>query len=288
MELEVKHISKRYKDIRALHNIDLVFTPGVWGLLGANGAGKSTLMEILIGNKTPASGAIFLDGRPVKKFNEEYRASIGYLPQNFSSGAKITVKDYLEYIAALKGISRSQTKKRIRYVMELLELKKYSHKYVDKLSGGTRQRVGVAQALLNDPPILVLDEPTSGLDPKERIRLRSIISKMGKEKIVILSTHIVSDIESIANKNIILKRGRLLDVGSTEDLLNTISGKVWEITIPIEQTEAFEKTHTVINIRTMERNAAVIRFISEGPDVADARIQKPKLEDYYLWILKQN
>lgn len=288
MELVVKHISKRYKDIQALNKIDLVFTPGVWGLLGANGAGKSTLMEILIGNKTATSGAIFLDGRPVKKLNEEYRASIGYLPQNFSSGAKITVADYLEYVAALKGISKLETKKRIRYVIELMELRKYVHKYVDKLSGGTRQRVGVAQALLNDPPILVLDEPTSGLDPKERIRLRSIISKMGKEKIIILSTHIVSDIESIANQNIILKRGRLIDVGATEELLNTISGKVWEVTIPIEQTEDFEKNHTVINIRTMEQNAAVIRFITEEPDVSNARIQEPKLEDYYLWILKQN
>ena len=251
MELVVKHISKRYKDIQALNKIDLVFTPGVWGLLGANGAGKSTLMEILIGNK-------------------------------------ITVADYLEYVAALKGISKLETKKRIRYVIKLLELRKYVHKYVDKLSGGTRQRVGVAQALLNDPPILVLDEPTSGLDPKERIRLRSIISKMGKEKIIILSTHIVSDIESIANQNIILKRGRLIDVGATEELLNTISGKVWEVTIPIEQTEDFEKNHTVINIRTMEQNAAVIRFITEEPDVSNARIQEPKLEDYYLWILKQN
>lgn len=288
MELEVKHISKRYKDIQALNKIDLVFTPGVWGLLGANGAGKSTLMEILIGNKTPTSGAIFLDGRPVKKLNEEYRANIGYLPQNFSSGAKITVTDYLEYVAALKGISKLETKKRIRYVIELLELQKCSHKYVDKLSGGTRQRVGFAQALLNDPPILVLDEPTSGLDPKERIRLRSIISKMGKEKIIILSTHIVSDIESIANQNIILKSGQLIDAGTTEDLLNAISGNVWEVTIPIEQTEDFEKNHTVINIRTVEQNAAVIRFISEESNATNARIQEPKLEDYYLWILKQN
>ncbi len=171
--------------------------------------------------------------------------------------------------------------------MELLELQEYRHKYVDRLSGGTKQRVGVAQALLNDPEILVLDEPTSGLDPKERIRLRGIISKMGKEKIIILSTHIVSDIESIANKNIILKRGRMIDIGTTEMLLSTIYGKVWEVIVPIDQIEDFEKKYTVINIRTVEQNVAVIRFIADNCKVANAKKQEPKLEDYYLWSLKQ-
>lgn len=286
MQVEVKNISKEYRDIDALKEINIVFTHGVWGLLGANGAGKSTLMEILVGNKEPTSGEIFLNGKSIKKLDGEYRACIGYLPQNFSSGTKITVTDYLEYVAALKGIEKAGAKQRINDLMELLELQEYRHKYVDRLSGGTKQRVGVAQALLNDPAILVLDEPTSGLDPKERIRLRSIISKMGKEKIIILSTHIVSDIESIANKNIILKRGRMIDIGTTEMLLSTISGKVWEVIVPIEQIEDFEKKYTVINIRTAEENTAIIRFIADHCEGENAENQKPKLEDYYLWSLK--
>ncbi len=287
MQVEVKNISKKYRDIHALKEMNIVFTHGVWGLLGANGAGKSTLMEILVGNKVPTNGEIFLNGKSIKKLDGEYRTCIGYLPQNFSSGTKITVTDYLEYVAALKGLERARAKQRIKYLVELLELQEYRHKYVDRLSGGTKQRVGVAQALLNDPEILVLDEPTSGLDPKERIRLRGIISKMGKEKIIILSTHIVSDIESIANKNIILKRGRMIDIGTTEMLLSTIYGKVWEVIVPIDQIEDFEKKYTVINIRTVEQNVAVIRFIADNCKVANAKKQEPKLEDYYLWSLKQ-
>ena len=287
MQVEVKNISKKYRDIHALKEMNIVFTQGVWGLLGANGAGKSTLMEILVGNKVPANGEIFLNGKSIKKLDGEYRTCIGYLPQNFSSGTKITVTDYLEYVAALKGLERARAKQRIKYLVELLELQEYRHKYVDRLSGGTKQRVGVAQALLNDPEILVLDEPTAGLDPKERIRLRGIISKMGKEKIIILSTHIVSDIESIANKNIILKRGRMIDIGTTEMLLSTIYGKVWEVIVPIDQIEDFEKKYTVINIRTVEQNVAVIRFIADNCKVANAKKQEPKLEDYYLWSLKQ-
>lgn len=284
MELYLNTISKRYKDVIALDDVNVTFTPGIWGLLGANGAGKSTLLEIIVGNIKATTGQIYYNNGSID-LDVEYRDVIGYLPQKFSVDNHITVIDYLDYMAALKDIPTRISKKRIKDLMDLLELKQYAKKPVIKLSGGTRQRVGIAQALLNNPKILILDEPTSGLDPKERIRLRGILSKLGKEIIIILSTHIVSDVESIANHIAVISRGKIIAIDSIENLLEYIVDKVWEVIIPSDQVVEFEKKYSVINIRNLETDKTMIRFISDKNYISNAKIQKPKLEDYYLCVL---
>lgn len=217
MKIELKRITKKYKGIIALDNINLKLEHGIWGVLGANGAGKSTLLEIIVGNLRSSKGTVFYNNKAIENFEKSYRNMIGYLPQGFNSGQNFSVYDYLEYVAALKDIPLNTTKKVIKNLIDQFELENYLNKSVNKLSGGTKQRVGIAQALINNPQILVLDEPTSGLDPKERIRLRSVISNLGKSKIILLSTHIVTDIESISDMNIILSHGKIIDICSLKD-----------------------------------------------------------------------
>ena len=195
MELEIREISKHYKDKKAVDNVSLTLTPGVWGLLGANGAGKTSLMRMIAGIVKPTSGEILYDGLPIWTLKEKYREIFGYLPQEFGFYPEFTVKSYLEYVASLKGLSRTTTRKKIGELLERLTLSDVKNKKISKLSGGMKRRVGIAQALLNDPKVLILDEPTSGLDPGERIRFRNLLSEFAHNRIVLISTHIVSDVE---------------------------------------------------------------------------------------------
>ncbi len=216
MKLSVDRITKQYKNKLAVDRISFDLTEGVTGLLGANGAGKTTLMRMMSGILTPTGGEISADGIPVQA--ESYRALLGYLPQDFGYYPEFTAKEFLEYFAALKGIERKRTKEKTKELLELVGLSDVAGKKIKTFSGGMKQRAGIAQALLNDPKILILDEPTAGLDPKERVRFRTLIEELGKNSIVLLSTHIVSDIEHIADRIIMMKDGALVWQGRQSDV----------------------------------------------------------------------
>lgn len=222
MELVIDRVSKQYKNLIALDRVSLKLHKGVYGLLGANGAGKTTLMRMICGIVTPTSGRISFDGTDVKE--ESYRAVLGYLPQDFGYYPEFSGMDFLLYMASLKGIDSKSAKKRANELIKLVSLEDVAKRKIKTYSGGMKQRIGIAQAMLSNPRILVLDEPTAGLDPRERVRFRNIIAEIGKESIVLLSTHIVSDIEHIADEIIMIKSGQLIyqgkwqeDMGSLED-----------------------------------------------------------------------
>lgn len=222
MELNIDRVTKQYGPKIAVDRISLTLTPGVTGLLGANGAGKTTLMRILCGILRPTSGSISLDGLDVS--TEGYRAVLGYLPQDFGYYPSFSALDFLLYLGALKGMERKQAKERSLELLEVVGLGEVAHKKIRTFSGGMKQRLGIAQALLNRPKLLILDEPTAGLDPKERVRFRTLIEEQGKESIVLLSTHIVSDVEHIADRILMVKDGQLIYDGSAADTPQDLEG----------------------------------------------------------------
>ncbi|MGL5712657.1 MAG: ATP-binding cassette domain-containing protein [Paraclostridium sp.] len=285
MELKLESISKSYKNTIAISDINITFTQGIWGILGANGAGKSTLIELIVGNLNPTSGSIKYNEKSITNLGDSYRELIGYLPQKFTCDNSFNLYDYLEYMCALKDIKDS--KKRINELIDLLELQQYRDKLVTKLSGGTKQRVGIAQALLNNPKILILDEPTAGLDPKERIKFKGIISKISQDKIILFSTHIVSDIESISTNNVIIRNGKVIDIGHIDNLLENMDANVFEIDIDNKEIDIFEEEHVIVNIKTYDTKNSRIRFIAKENTHKNGTIQNPTLEDYYIWILKE-
>lgn len=285
MELKLESISKSYKNTIAISDINITFTQGIWGILGANGAGKSTLIELIVGNLNPTSGSIKYNEKLITNLGGSYRELIGYLPQKFTCDNSFNLYDYLEYMCALKDIKDS--KKRINELIDLLELEQYRDKLVTKLSGGTKQRVGIAQALLNNPKILILDEPTAGLDPKERIKFKGIISKISQDKIILFSTHIVSDIESISTNNVIIRNGKVIDIGHIDNLLENMDANVFEIDIDNKEIDTFESEHVIVNIKTYDTKNSRIRFIAKENTHKNSTIQNPTLEDYYIWILKE-
>lgn len=287
MELFVENVSKKFKDMIAVDDVSLRITPGVWGLLGANGAGKTTLMRMIAGIMEPSSGKIYYNGIPIKELRESYRDIFGYLPQDFGFYPEFSVKDYLEYVAALKGLVANDSKKKIEELLERLTLSHVKNKKIAKLSGGMKRRVGIAQALLNDPEVLILDEPTSGLDPGERVRFRNLLSEFAHDRIVLISTHIVSDVEYIATQNAIMKKGKLLSTGTTEELVQQVNGKVWSATIPMNLLSEYESKLQIVNIRNEERGTASIRYLAEKPLIENSSEQAPHLEDLYLWLFPQ-
>lgn len=216
MELMIEQLERKYGEKTAVANVSLTLHPGVYGLLGANGAGKTTLMRMLCGILKPTSGRITYDHMDVN--SEEYRARLGYLPQDFGYYPEFSGQDFLMYLAALKGLYKKTAQRKVKELLELVSLSEVAKKKIKTYSGGMKQRLGIAQALLNDPEIIVLDEPTAGLDPKERVRFRNLIEDLGKENIVLLSTHIVSDIEHIADYVLMMKDGELIFNGSMEKI----------------------------------------------------------------------
>ena len=261
MDLCMEHISKRFKDMTAVDDISLRLTPGVWGLLGANGAGKTTLMRMLAGIMQPTSGKITYDGIPISTLGQRYRDIFGYLPQEFGFYPEFTVQDYLEYVAVLKGLTAADSKRKISELLEQLTLTHVQHKKIAKLSGGMKRRVGIAQALLNEPEVLILDEPTSGLDPGERVRFRNLLSEFAHDRIVLISTHIVSDVEYIATRNAVMKSGKLLACGTTEELVKLVEGKVWTATIPASALGEYERRLSIVNLRNEESEEISIRYV---------------------------
>ena len=286
MELTIQGLTKRYKDKTAVNNVNLTLTPGVWGLLGANGAGKTTLMRMIAGILTPTSGKVQYDGIEIKTLGESYRDVFGYLPQNFGFYPEFTVTDYLQYMASLKGLPKKDTNLKIDELLHQLTLADVRNKHIRKLSGGMQRRVGIAQALLNDPDILILDEPTSGLDPGERIRFRNILSEFAQQRIVLISTHIVSDVEYIANRNAIMKDGKIIAVDTTDELVKMMDGKVWQGTIPAEQLHHYERTVRVVSVRNEDGGNVSVRYVSENPGLPNSQAAAPRLEDLYLWLFR--
>ena len=287
MELFIENVSKNFKDMTAVDDVSLRITPGVWGLLGANGAGKTTLMRMIAGIMEPSSGKIYYNGISIKELKESYRNVFGYLPQDFGFYPEFSVKDYLEYVAALKGLTANDSKRKIDELLERLTLSHVKNKKMAKLSGGMKRRVGIAQALLNDPEVLILDEPTSGLDPGERVRFRNLLSEFAHDRIVLISTHIVSDVEYIATQNAIMKNGKLLSTGTTDELVQQVDGKVWNTIIPMNLLSEYESKLPIVNIRNEEHGKVSIRYLADEPFTEESLEQEPHLEDLYLWLFPQ-
>lgn len=287
MELEICNLTKKYKDKTAVNNVSLKISPGVWGLLGANGAGKTTLIRMITGIMAPTSGDILYDGMKISVLKGAYGDILGYLPQDFGFYPEFTVMDYLEYMSALKGLTKRDTKTKIDELLQILTLTEVRKKKISKLSGGMKRRVGIAQALLNDPEVLILDEPTNGLDPGERVKFRKLISEFAKDRIVLISTHIVSDVEYIATCNAIMKEGEIICTGATEELVKTIEGKVWESIILPRQLLSYEKSTRIVNILNEENGNLSIRYLSNTPDIPNSKAAVPRLEDLYLWMFPE-
>ena len=281
MDLCMEHISKRFKDMTAVDDISLRLTPGVWGLLGANGAGKTTLMRMLTTLLKPTSGYITWDGEDIFAMDGRYRQLLGYLPQDYGFYPDFSLWDYLMYIAALKGIRPAVAKQRVKELLKQVGLVKARNKKMKTLCGGMKRRAGIAQAMLNDPKILILDEPTAGLDPSERIRFRNLISELSEDRIVLLSTHIVSDIEYIAGDILLMKDGCLSISGTAEELINSMPEPVWSCTVPKSRIDACLKAYKVANVKTIP-GGAELRIVSKGRPAEDAVRVEPTLEDVFL------
>lgn len=287
MKLEIRHVTKRYRDKMAAADVSLTLTPGVWGLLGANGAGKTTLMRMLAGILRPTEGQILCDGVEIGALGAAYREKLGYLPQEFGFYPEFTVQDYLEYMAALKGLPRAEATRQIDALLERVSLAEVRRKKIVKLSGGMKRRVGIAQALLNDPEILILDEPTAGLDPGERVRFRNLLSEFAQDRIVLISTHIVSDVEYIAVENAVMKDGKIIAVDTTEGLVQQIEGKVWQGSAPAGELPRWEHCLQVVNLRNETDGTVALRYLAEAPQLPGSIPARPKLEDLYLWLFPE-
>lgn len=287
MKLEIRHVTKRYRDKMAAADVSLTLTAGVWGLLGANGAGKTTLMRMLAGILRPTEGQILCDGVEIGALGAAYREKLGYLPQEFGFYPEFTVQDYLEYMAALKGLPRAEAARQIDALLERVSLAEVRRKKIVKLSGGMKRRVGIAQALLNDPEILILDEPTAGLDPGERVRFRNLLSEFAQDRIVLISTHIVSDVEYIAAENAVMKDGKIIAVDTTEGLVQQIEGKVWQGSAPAGELPRWEHCLQVVNLRNEPDGTVTLRYLAEAPQLPGSIPARPKLEDLYLWLFPE-
>lgn len=283
MELKIQNLYKSYRDKDALENINITLNSGTYGLLGENGAGKSTLMRILTTVDFASKGSVSFNGSDIVALDEEYRDLVGYMPQDFNVYPSFTAKDFLEYMGALKGIPQEVLKVKIPEVLEFVNLSDVANKKVSTFSGGMKRRIGIAQAILNDPKILILDEPTAGLDPKERIRFANIISAMSKDKIVILSTHIISDIEAIANNLIIIKSGEILQSGEINSMVSSVVGKVWETVVDQTVFDDLSTERQIIR-RKQEGEHIRVRYAGDVYNSTQSRPLEPNLEDYYMYV----
>jgi len=282
MRLSIENVSKHYgRDVWGLRDFSLELSPGVLGLLGPNGAGKSTLMRILATITRPTSGRVTWDGMDIARQPDALREVLGYLPQDFGVYPNLSPLEFLEYLAAVRGLEPRTARRRIDELLELVNLVEVRKRPLGEFSGGMRQRVGIAQALLNDPKLLIVDEPTGGLDPEERVRFRNLLSDLSGERIVILSTHIVSDVEATATHIALIARGRLLRDATPESLLAATEGQVWELMVPGPEFAEFRQHHRVSS--TLRRAEGVqVRVASATPPASGARAVVPTLEDAYL------
>ena len=288
MELRIENLTKAYGRKVALRNFTATLSSGIYGLLGPNGAGKSTMMKILTENLSADKGQILVDGMPSDKLGADYRALLGYMPQQQGLYPHFTARRFLYYIAGLKGMSKAQAAEEVARVAAMVNMTEYLDKRLGTYSGGMKQRILIAQAVLGSPKILILDEPTAGLDPKERIRIRNLISQISMDRIVILATHVVSDVEYIAKEILMLKDGCLISQLRPSALLQQMKGKVFEICVPENRVETAQKEYLVGNIRKDETDRIWVRVIGDQKS-NEALVQEvmPTLEDVYLYTFEE-
>ena len=282
MELKLTQVTKKFQDTTAVDHVSYTLSNGVYGLLGVNGAGKTTLMRILCTLLKPTEGVVTWNGQNIYSMDEEYRRLLGYLPQDFGYYPDFTVWDYLMYISSIKGIRPMTARQRVDRLIKQVGLDNSRNKKMKKLSGGMKRRAGIAQAMLNDPKILILDEPTSGLDPNERIRFRNLISELAEERIVLLSTHIVSDVEYIANDILLMKEGQIVLSGTSEELIASMPERVWSCTLTREKVNDYMKKYKVSNVKTVS-GGTQLRVISVDPPTEGAVLEETSLEDVFLY-----
>jgi ABC-type multidrug transport system ATPase subunit len=288
LKLEITRLSKRYRgDVWGLRDVSLEVGPGILGLLGPNGAGKSTLMRLITTVTRPTEGEIRWNGKDITVDPDSIRRSLGYLPQDFGIYPQLNSLEFLTYLAAARGIGGRQAARRIRELLDLVNLGDAARRRLGRLSGGMRQRVGIAQALLNDPQLLVVDEPTAGLDPEERIRFRNLLTELAGDRIVILSSHIVSDVEAAAGAIAVLNRGRLLTCVAPEVLLREVEGKVWEVLVPSSQL-ADLRTKYEVSATVRSGDGVRARVVGSQPPPRDAAPLTPTLEDAYVFLLARS
>ncbi|CRZ34028.1 ABC-2 type transport system ATP-binding protein [Herbinix hemicellulosilytica] len=284
MELVIDRLSKHYKNKMAVDRVSLTLKEGVYGLLGANGSGKTTLMRMICGVLKPTSGEVKFNGIDVSE--EKFRDLLGYLPQDFGYYPEFTAYDFLLYLSSLKGLTRQRAKDRTSELLKLVGLSDVAKKKIKSFSGGMKQRLGIAQALLNNPKILVLDEPTAGLDPNERVRFRNLISRLGKDRIVLLSTHIVSDVEYIASTILLMKNGQIIHKGPLEEIIRPIEGKVFECLVDCNTAEYLIANYPIINVRE-EKDKTFLRLVAEKAPCKEAKAVTAVLEDLYLYYFNK-
>jgi len=287
MQLKIDKVGKQYAgEIWGLREFSLELGPGVVGLLGPNGAGKTTLMNILATVTKPTTGRVTWNGTDIVRSPQQLRSVLGYLPQEFGVYPNLNAVEFLHYLAAIKGVERKEAKRRVAELIRLVGLTEVAKRPLGTYSGGLKQRVGIAQALLNDPSLLIVDEPTVGLDPQERVRFRNLLTELSGDRVVILSTHIVSDVEAVASKIVLVYRGRMLADASPEQLLMSVEGNVWTCVMPSDELVAFRKKHVIGS--TVRRSDGVhVRVVSESSPHSGAEKTLPTLEDAYLYHISK-
>ena len=297
MELSIKNISKSYKSNKALQNFNMDFTPGIYALLGPNGAGKSTLMNIITNNLAADTGEILFDGENTIAMGNRFRAKLGFMPQYPGMYPNFSIVQFLRYMAILKNVGeglrgkerRAFMEKEIAGVLQAVELADVSNRKIGALSGGMKQRLALAQAVLGNPSVMILDEPTAGLDPKQRIVIRNYISRIALDKIVIIATHVVSDVEYIAKDVILLKKGLIVDRGTPSALAAKISGTVWNLQVKESEISAFGEAFRIVNMAKNENTDEVtLRILSDSKPGEKAVLAEPSLEDYYLSVFGED
>ncbi|MCG7384266.1 ABC transporter ATP-binding protein [Paenibacillus sp. ACRRY] len=282
MILTMDNVSKKYRNKWAVKSFSLELSSGgVYGLLGPNGAGKTTLLRMLVDIAKPTSGQILLDGQPIERMGDRYRSLLGYMPQRFGFYNRFTAHRFLMYMCSLKGLSAPQAAVRVQETLRMVDLEQQAQHKIRTFSGGMRQRLGIAQALLNDPHILVLDEPTAGLDPKERIRFRNIIGELGRDRIVLLSTHIISDLEFSCKEMILMNDGQLITRSTPEEIMNRMQGSVWKATLTQQQLAELT-SHFKVSGLSYQSDGIVARILAKEQPVPQAVPETPRLEDVYM------
>lgn len=281
MKLTINNLSKKFKDKYAVKDFSTQLTNGVYALLGPNGSGKTTVMRMLASLLTPTSGEVLFNNERITDLDEQYRDLLGYLPQEFGVYKNFTAERFLLYFSRLKGLNSHEAQKKVDEMLELVNLKQDRKRKTGSFSGGMKRRLGIAQALLNDPKILIVDEPTAGLDPQERIRFRNLLSNIARDRIVFSSTHIVSDIEYIAKEILIMKEGQLIRQGTVQELLAEIKESVWETLIKQEELEFLQQKFKLGNIQSQE-DGIQVRILSPSKPTENAIQVSPNLEDVYL------
>lgn len=284
-ELELIGIEKKFKGKTAVQSTDMCLNQGIYGLLGENGAGKTTLMRMVCGILKPSNGEVLCDGLEIGQMGKGYRRLLGYLPQDFGYYGEFTAYRFLNYMAALKALPVEYARNQIDELLELVDLKQAGNQKLKTYSGGMLRRIGIAQALLNEPEILILDEPTAGLDPKERVRFRNIISSLGKDRMVLLSTHIVSDIDYIADQIMIMKNGEMIKRGTESQLAESVKDIAWKCYASEQEVQELNNRYIISNLRH-HGGQVELRIVSDEKPVQGAVPQEASLEDIYLYLTR--